>query len=65
MGALMKKLVLGLALATLATTASAGALNDPIIADEVIVQATAASSISHAIIPPLFFLMFATIAIFF
>lgn len=54
----MKKLVIGLALALIATSAVAGALVDPVMEQEVIVQQTSASSISHAVIPPLFFLLF-------
>ncbi|MBV7379727.1 hypothetical protein [Maritimibacter dapengensis] len=53
----MKKLAIGLTLALVATAASAGALVEPIMEQEVIVQSTS-SSVDHGIIPPIFFLLF-------
>lgn len=61
----MKKIALGLALAVVATAASAGALTDPIIEQDIIIETAAASSVDHSILPPLIFLMFVGIALFF
>ena len=54
----MKKIALGLALTLVATTASAGALVEPVMEQGVIVEAAAASLIDHGVIPPIFFLLF-------
>lgn len=54
----MKKLVLGAAFALAANAAMAGSLAEPIIAEEVIVEQAATSSVNQHILPPLFFLMF-------
>jgi len=40
-----------------ATSAMAGSLAEPIIAEEVIVQQTATSSVNHHILPPLLFVL--------
>lgn len=61
----MKKVVLGLAFAVVATSAFAGALQDPLIEQDIIIQQTAASSIDHGIIPLVFFAMFMGVVIFF
>jgi len=53
----MKKLVLGAAFVVAATSAMAGSLAEPIIAEEVIVQQTATSSVNHHILPPLLFVL--------
>ncbi|MGH1369768.1 MAG: hypothetical protein ACRBCL_14235 [Maritimibacter sp.] len=59
----MKKIALGLALTLVATAATAGALSDPIIEQDIIVQTAANSSIDHSVLPPLIFLIFAGLAI--
>ncbi|MEC7762674.1 MAG: hypothetical protein VX874_12280 [Pseudomonadota bacterium] len=60
----MTKVIMGAALVLLATSAVAGTLVEPIMDQAVIVQDTASSAFSHAIIPPIFFLLIAGIAIF-
>lgn len=54
----MKKIALGLALGLIASSAMAGALIEPVMEQEIIVESTAASSFDHGIIPPIFFLLF-------
>ncbi len=53
----MKKLILGAAFALVATSAVAGSVAPPIIEDTVIIDQAATSSVNHAIIPPVLFLI--------
>lgn len=59
----MKKILLGTALALLASSAFAGALVEPIVEPELIIEQTAASSFDHGIIVPIFFLLFLGISV--
>lgn len=52
----MKKLVLSAAFALVASTAVAGSIAPPIVEDVVIVEQTT-SSVNHAFLPPLIFLI--------
>ena len=54
----MRKVIIGLALALVASSAMAGTLLEPVMEHDVIVQQAASSGVSHMIIPPLFFLLF-------
>lgn len=60
----MTKVFLGAALALVATSAVAGTIVDPIMDQAVIMQDTASSTFNHAIIPPIFFLLFVGFAMF-
>ena len=53
----MKKLILGAAFALVASSAVAGSVAPPIMEDTVIVEQTSTSSVDHAFLPPLMFLI--------
>ena len=53
----MKKLVLGAALALVATSAMAGSIADPALGQDIIIEQAPTSSINPHILPPLFFVL--------
>jgi hypothetical protein len=59
----MNKIILAVTLALVAGSAFGGALIDPVMDQQVIVQDTASSAISHHAIPLLFFLFFVSLGL--
>ena len=60
----MKQFILAAAVSLAATSAMAGALTDPIVEADIIMEETSASSVDHGILVPIMMLVLLTATLF-